>query len=288
MPAQPIFDLDDQGRSRSACRARGARFASWREFTVEGFEPTELAVEVRIWLIAAAFIELVQLQDHNAAVWVSPPQDVDGHAFGAASLACAFTQGSVGRRSSIIKTSVTHGAAIDSRPSARNTASNNKIPGEKLWRTATVRTGTKTINLRSKAWFGPMDRDGFVHRSWMRNQGHPTHVFDGRPVIGICNTWSELTPCNGHFRELAEHVKRGVYEMGGFPVEFPVMSLGETLMRPTTMLFRNLASMDVEESIVRPDGRRRPADWLRQDHAVATDGRGGCGLPTIVCSGGRC
>ena len=104
---------------------------------------------------------------------------------------------------------------------------------------------------RSKAWFGPMDRDGFVHRSWMRNQGHPTHVFDGRPVIGICNTWSELTPCNGHFRELAEHVKRGVYEMGGFPVEFPVMSLGETLMRPTTMLFRNLASMDVEESIVR-------------------------------------
>ncbi len=87
---------------------------------------------------------------------------------------------------------------------------------------------------RSKAWFGPMDRDGFVHRSWMRNQGHPTHVFDGRPVIGICNTWSELTPCNGHFRELAEHVKRGVYEMGGFPVEFPVMSLGETLMRPTS------------------------------------------------------
>ena len=85
---------------------------------------------------------------------------------------------------------------------------------------------------RSRAWFGPMDRDGFVHRSWMRNQGHPTHVFDGGPVIGICNTWSELTPCNGHFRELAEHVKRGVYEMGGFPVEFPVMSLGETLIAP--------------------------------------------------------
>ena len=102
---------------------------------------------------------------------------------------------------------------------------------------------------RSQAWFGGNDRDGFVHRSWIKNQGYPHDLLDGRPVIGICNTWSELTPCNGHFRELAEFVKRGVYEAGGFPLEFPVMSLGETQLRPTAMLFRNLASMDVEESI---------------------------------------
>ncbi|HKT25654.1 MAG TPA: dihydroxy-acid dehydratase, partial [Terriglobales bacterium] len=104
------------------------------------------------------------------------------------------------------------------------------------------------MKLRSTAWFGPRTRDGFIHRSWMKNQGLPDHLFDGRPVIGICNTWSELTPCNAHFRRIAEYVKRGVYEAGGFPLEFPVMSLGETLMRPTTMLFRNLVSMDVEES----------------------------------------
>src|ERR1700720_4308538 len=79
---------------------------------------------------------------------------------------------------------------------------------------------------RSAAWFGKTDKDGFVHRSWMRNQGLPDHVFDGRPVIGICNTWSELTPCNTHFRQIAEHVKRGVWESGGFPLELPVMSLG--------------------------------------------------------------
>src|SRR5471030_960131 len=72
----------------------------------------------------------------------------------------------------------------------------------------------------------------FIHRSWMKNQGHPNDAFDGRPVIGICNTWSELTPCNGHFRELAEHVKRGILEAGGFPVEFPAMSLGESNLRP--------------------------------------------------------
>ena len=100
---------------------------------------------------------------------------------------------------------------------------------------------------RSAGWFARTDKDGFIHRSWMR--GHPQDVFDGRPVIGICNTWSELTPCNAHFRELAEHVKRGVWEAGGFPVEFPVMSSGETNLRPTAMLFRNLVSMDVEESI---------------------------------------
>ena len=102
---------------------------------------------------------------------------------------------------------------------------------------------------RSAAWFSGIDKNTFIHRSWMKNQGHPDHVFDGRPIIGICNTWSELTPCNAHLRDLAEHVKRGVYEAGGFPLEFPVMSLGETQLRPTAMLFRNLASMDVEESI---------------------------------------
>jgi dehydratase ilvD1 len=102
---------------------------------------------------------------------------------------------------------------------------------------------------RNRAWYGKADRDGFIHRSWMKNQGFPDHVFDGRPVIGICNTWSELTPCNSGLRDLAEGVKRGVWEAGGFPVEFPVMSLGETQMKPTAMLFRNLLAMDVEESI---------------------------------------
>ncbi len=106
-----------------------------------------------------------------------------------------------------------------------------------------------TKDRRSKAWYGKSDKDGFIHRSWMKNQGFPDHVFDGRPIIGICNTWSELTPCNSGLRELAEGVKRGVWEAGGFPVEFPVMSLGETQMKPTAMLFRNLLAMDVEESI---------------------------------------
>src|SRR5260221_13642800 len=100
--------------------------------------------------------------------------------------------------------------------------------------------------LRSQVWFSSHDRDALVHRSWMKNQGIPHDQFDGRPVIGICNTWSQATPCNAHFRELAEHVKKGVYEAGGLPLEFPVMSLGETNLRPTAMLFRNLASMDVE------------------------------------------
>ncbi|QPH55264.1 IlvD/Edd family dehydratase [Pontivivens ytuae] len=102
---------------------------------------------------------------------------------------------------------------------------------------------------RSQHWYGKLDKDGFIHRSWMKNQGFPDHAFDGRPIIGICNTWSELTPCNSGLRVLAEAVKRGVWEAGGFPVEFPVMSLGETQMKPTAMLFRNLLAMDVEESI---------------------------------------
>ncbi|WP_370255061.1 IlvD/Edd family dehydratase, partial [Nioella sp.] len=106
-----------------------------------------------------------------------------------------------------------------------------------------------TKERRNRAWYGKLDKDGFIHRSWMKNQGFPDHAFDGRPVIGICNTWSELTPCNSGLRDLAEGVKRGVWEAGGFPVEFPVMSLGETQMKPTAMLFRNLLAMDVEESI---------------------------------------
>ena len=111
--------------------------------------------------------------------------------------------------------------------------------------------------LRSTAWFGHADRDGFLHRSWMKNQGLPDDLFDGRPVIGICNTWSELTPCNAHLRDLAERVKHGIYEAGGFPVEFPVFSTGESNLRPTAMLFRNLASMDVEEAI-----RGNPVDGV--------------------------
>lgn len=142
-------------------------------------------------------------------------------------------------------------------------------------------------SLRSHAWFKRTDMMGFVHRSWTKNQGHPDHLFDGRPVIGICNTWSELTPCNAHFRILAEHVKRGVYEAGGFPFEFPVMSLGEILMRPTTMLFRNLASMDVEESI-----RANPLDGVVLltgcDKTTPSTVMGACSvdLPTIVVPGG--
>ncbi|BBK31891.1 dihydroxyacid dehydratase [Stella humosa] len=146
---------------------------------------------------------------------------------------------------------------------------------------------TERPKLRSSEWFGKQDRDGFVHRSWMKNQGLPQHLFDGRPVIGICNTWSELTPCNAHFRKIAEHVKRGVYEMGGFPLEFPVMSLGETLMRPTTMLFRNLVSMDVEESI-----RANPMDGVillvgcDKTTPALLMGAASCDLPTLAISGG--
>ena len=103
--------------------------------------------------------------------------------------------------------------------------------------------------LRSQRSYGKQDKDGFIHRSWMKAQGYPDDVFDGRPVIGICNTWSEITPCNSHLREIADFVKRGVWEAGGLPLEFPVTSLGETQMRPTAMLFRNLLAMDVEESI---------------------------------------
>ncbi|HXG14936.1 MAG TPA: IlvD/Edd family dehydratase, partial [Calidithermus sp.] len=103
--------------------------------------------------------------------------------------------------------------------------------------------------LRSRNWFGRSDLDGFAHRSWLRSEGFSDHVFDGRPVVGIANSWSELTTCNAHLRQLAEAVKRGVWSAGGFPLEFPTISLGEVLMKPTTMLFRNLMAMDVEECL---------------------------------------
>lgn len=140
---------------------------------------------------------------------------------------------------------------------------------------------------RSSEWFGKTGKMGFLYRSWMKNQGTPDHMFDGRPVIGICNTWSELTPCNAHFRDLAESVKRGVLEAGGFPVEFPIMSLGETLLKPTAMLFRNLASMDTEESI-----RGNPIDGVvlltgcDKTTPSTLMGAASVDIPTIVVPGG--
>jgi dihydroxy-acid dehydratase len=141
--------------------------------------------------------------------------------------------------------------------------------------------------LRSSEWFGIKGKDGFIHRAWMKNQGIPDYEFRNKPVIGICNSWSELTPCNAHFRQLAESVKHGIYEAGGFPVEFPVMSLGETLIKPTAMLYRNLASMDVEESI-----RANPLDGVVLlcgcDKTTPSLVMGACSvnIPTIVVSGG--
>ncbi|GHD54666.1 dihydroxy-acid dehydratase [Thalassobaculum fulvum] len=140
---------------------------------------------------------------------------------------------------------------------------------------------------RSSQWWGKTDKDGWAHRSWMKNQGFPAHLFDGRPVIGIANTFSEFNPCNAHFRKLAEHVKRGVYEAGGFPVEFPVFSNSESQLRPTAMLYRNLASMDVEEAI-----RGLPMDGVvllvgcDKTTPALLMGAASCDLPTICVSGG--
>ena len=145
----------------------------------------------------------------------------------------------------------------------------------------------KPEELRSQQWFGRDGKDGFMYRSWTKGKGVPHDQFDGRPVIGICNTFSELTPCNSHFRTLAEQVKIGVYEAGGFPLEFPVMSLGETMMRPTAMLYRNLASMDVEESI-----RANPIDGVvllmgcDKTTPALMMGAASVDLPTIGVSGG--
>jgi len=140
---------------------------------------------------------------------------------------------------------------------------------------------------RSAQWFSRQDIYGFIYRSWVKNRGVPNDQFDGRPVIGICNTWSELTPCNTHFRILADHVRHGILEAGGFPLEFPVMSLGETLLRPTAMLYRNLASMDAEESI-----RGNPLDGVvllggcDKTTPSILMGAASVDLPTIFVSGG--
>src|SRR5437763_5924863 len=140
---------------------------------------------------------------------------------------------------------------------------------------------------RSSGWVGRKGKDGFIYRALMKKQGIPAYELNGKPVIGICNTWSELTPCNSHFRELAESVKRGVIEAGGYPVESPVMSLGETLIKPTAMLYRNLVSMDVEESI-----RANPLDGVVLlcgcDKTTPALVMGACSvdLPSIVVSGG--
>ena len=141
--------------------------------------------------------------------------------------------------------------------------------------------------LRSTQWFGTQDKNGFMYRSWMKNQGIPEHHFQGKPIIGICNTWSELTPCNSHFRELAESVRRGILEAGGVPVEFPVFSNGESNLRPSAMLTRNLAAMDVEESI-----RGNPIDGVvllvgcDKTTPALVMGAASCDLPTIVVTGG--
>ncbi|ALM52406.1 IlvD/Edd family dehydratase [Halomonas huangheensis] len=141
--------------------------------------------------------------------------------------------------------------------------------------------------LRSAQWFGSADKNGFMYRSWMKNQGIPDHEFDGRPIIGICNTWSELTPCNAHFRKIAEHVKKGILEAGGYPVEFPVFSNGESNLRPTAMFTRNLASMDVEEAI-----RGNPMDGVvllvgcDKTTPALLMGAASCDIPTIVVTGG--
>ena len=146
---------------------------------------------------------------------------------------------------------------------------------------------TKKPRLRSAEWFGTQDKNGFMYRSWMKNQGIPDHEFEGKPIIGICNTWSELTPCNAHFRKLAEHVKKGILEAGGYPVEFPVFSNGESNLRPTAMLTRNLASMDVEESI-----RGNPMDGVvllvgcDKTTPALLMGAASVDLPTIVVTGG--
>jgi L-arabonate dehydrase len=121
----------------------------------------------------------------------------------------------------------------------------------------TFRKAAWPRKLRSQEWFGGTSRDHIYHRSWMKNQGLPADLFDGRPVIGICNTWSELTPCNAHLRDLAERVKHGIYEAGGLPLEFPVFSTGESALRPTAMMYRNLAAMDAEEAF-----RANPIDGV--------------------------
>jgi L-arabonate dehydrase len=141
--------------------------------------------------------------------------------------------------------------------------------------------------LRSTEWFGGASRDHIYHRSWMKNQGLPADLFDGRPVIGICNTWSQLTPCNAHLRDLAERVKHGIYEAGGLPLEFPVFSPGESALRPTAMMYRNLCAMDVEEAL-----RANPLDGVvlmvgcDKTTPALLMGAASTDIPAIVVTGG--
>ncbi|MDD1507630.1 L-arabinonate dehydratase [Pseudomonas sp. CNPSo 3701] len=141
--------------------------------------------------------------------------------------------------------------------------------------------------LRSTEWFGGNSRDHIYHRSWMKNQGLPADLFDGRPVIGICNTWSQLTPCNAHLRDLAERVKHGIYEAGGLPLEFPVFSPGESSLRPTAMMYRNMAAMDVEEAL-----RANPLDGVvllagcDKTTPALLMGAASVDIPAILVSGG--
>ncbi len=151
----------------------------------------------------------------------------------------------------------------------------------------TFKQKTWPRKLRSAEWFGGTSRDHIYHRSWMKNQGLPADLFDGRPVIGICNTWSEMTPCNAHLRDLAERVKHGIYEAGGLPLEFPVFSPGESALRPTAMMFRNLCAMDVEEAI-----RGNPMDGVvllagcDKTTPALLMGAASVDLPVILVSGG--
>jgi len=154
----------------------------------------------------------------------------------------------------------------------------------------TIRNGadyTVAKGLRSREWFDRSDLDGFLHRSWLKSEGVSDEAFRGKPVIGICNSWSELVNCNVHLRGLAEAVKRGVLQAGGFPLEFPVMSLGESLMKPTTMLYRNLMAMDVEESI-----RSYPLDGVvlltgcDKTNPASILGAASADIPSIVVTGG--
>ncbi len=141
--------------------------------------------------------------------------------------------------------------------------------------------------LRSQKWYGGTSRDNIYHRSWMKNQGFPADLFDGRPVIGICNTWSELTPCNAHLRDLAERVKYGIYEAGGLPLEFPVFSPGESSLRPTAMMYRNLCAMDVEEAL-----RANPLDGVvlmvgcDKTTPALLMGAASVDIPAIIVTGG--
>lgn len=141
--------------------------------------------------------------------------------------------------------------------------------------------------LRSKTWFSATGKVGFYHRSHTKSEGFPDDLFDGRPVIGIASSWSELAPCNVHLHDLAASVKAGIFEAGGFPLEFPTMGLGETLMRPTAMLYRNLAAMEIEELL-----RANPIDGVvlltgcDKTTPAAVMGASSVDLPAILVSGG--